>query len=94
MKIRPRPNHAKRRQRKSRTSQQRARDVWNRMMKLFETLARQYSDRQQPTELTIVLRLINILGLALIVMVVALLVKNGNIKEIVDLGKELFRLLP
>jgi len=94
MKIRPRPNHAKRRRYKSKISQRRARDVWNRILLLATTLARRCADRQRPTELTIVLRLINILGLALIVMVVAFLGSDGNIKEIVNLGKELFRLLP
>jgi hypothetical protein len=94
MKIRPRPNHAKRRRNKSRTSRRRARGVWNRNMLLLTKLAHKCTNRQPPTELTITLRLINILGLALIVMVLGYLGSDGNIKEIVDLGKELFRLLP
>jgi hypothetical protein len=64
------------------------------MITLFETLARRCASRQQPTELTLALRLINILGLALIVTVIALLVKNGDLEEIVNLAKELFRLIP
>jgi len=94
MKIRPRPNHAKRRRNKTKKSQSRADYVWNRNVVLLTKLAHKCVSRQQPTELTIALRLINILGLALIVMVVAFLGSDGNIKEIVDLGKELFHLLP
>lgn len=63
-------------------------------MQFITRLAHKCAKVQQPTELTIVLRLINILGLALIVMFVAFLGNDRNIKEIVDLGKELFHLLP
>jgi hypothetical protein len=94
MKIRPRPKHARRSQNKSRTSRRRVCDVLNRLLTLIEPLVHRFTCRQQPTELTIVLRLINILGLALIVVIVSLLSKNGNIKEIIDLGKDLFNLLP
>jgi hypothetical protein len=95
MRIRSSPNHAsQRRKKKSQTSRRRARGVWNQITTLVKMLAHQYASRQRPTELTIVLRLINILGLALIVTVIALLVKNESIEEIANLAKELFRLIP
>ncbi len=94
MKMRPGPKNADRKRRRVKRAGKQRRGAWNRNMALISKLARQYVNHRSPTEITIVLRLINILGLALIVMVVAVLSNDGNIKEIVDLGKELFHLLP
>lgn len=53
-----------------------------------------YIHRKPPTEMTVVFRLINILGLALLVLVLSILGSNDNFFEIVKLGKELFQALP
>lgn len=88
------PKHADRRRRKTITTRRRPRRRWNRNRYLLGRMTRRRTRHKQPTDQVLLLRLINILGLALLVMVVAILGSNENLAEIVELGRRLFQLLP
>lgn len=88
------PKHADRRRRKAITTMRKPRGRWNRNNYLSGRMPRRRTRHKQPTDQVLLLRLINILGLALLVMVVVILGSNENLAEIVELGRRLFQLLP
>lgn len=88
------PKHANRRRRRSTTTGRMPRRRWNRNHYLLGRMTRRRARHKQPTDQVLLLRLINILGLALLVMVVAILGSNENLAEIVELARRLFQLLP
>lgn len=88
------PKHANRRIHRSprRRNQLNDRSYWNQVM--LKILARHCPGHRQVTEKDILLRLINILGLILLVMSVAILSDKENLKEIMDMAGKLFPVLP
>jgi len=72
------------------------RKLWrkNQSRTSFAKLINLYMERQKPTDQTIMLRLTNILGLTLIILLLAILGSDGNRRDLVNLVQELFHLLP
>lgn len=67
---------------------------WRRSRLLTEKVRRRRTHRRPPAETDILLRLVNLLGLLLLVMTVAILSNHENIKEILELAKHLFWIVP
>jgi hypothetical protein len=87
------PKHADRR-RKPKRSVKHIRGRWKHYKAALEKPVRQRKRPKEADEMAILLRLINILGLVLLMMSVSMLSNHENLKEIIDLARKLFILLP
>jgi hypothetical protein len=88
------PKRTNRRWSRSGRSRKHKHKPFRRKQLLAEKVLRHYAHRKRPTEFSILLRLINILGLVLLAMTVTILSSNENVKEILALAKELFLIVP
>ena len=94
MEMRLEPKRTNGSRSRSGRSRKRKRKGWRRRQFLLEKVLHHYTSRKQPTEISLLLRLINILGLVLLAMTVTILSSNENVKEIIALAKELFLIVP
>jgi hypothetical protein len=94
MNMRPESKKNVRRRRKPKKMVKRKRQRMTLNTRLLEKVVEMYARRKPPTEMTILLRMINILGLTLLVLIMAILSSRENFKEIVEFGRWLFQAIP